>query len=160
MDRPAPGPGTRPRAPSPLPRAQVLRSVDDLQGAAPDLGWPEATGLVDGLVDALAHLLVDVADGAARPGRQPLVVGAIGGPERPLDHASCRAAAATLRRVAPVLLDGGPSWAAAGADVALELADLLDRTADHARAARVPPGAKSVLLRRLHALQRRLQALG
>lgn len=160
MDRPAPGPGTRAPAPASPSPAHVLRSVEDLQGAMPDLGWPEATGLVDGLVDALAHLLVDLASGADRPTPQPLVVGAIGGAQRPLDHASCRAGAAALRRAAPVLLAGGRPWAPAGGEVALELADLLDRTAGAARAGRVPPGAKGVVLRRLHALARRLQALG
>ena len=159
MDRPAPGPGTRsPARPAP-PRGEVLRAVDDLQGAAADLGWDEATGLADALVDALSHLLVDLADGSAAPTPQPLVVGAIGGAARAVDHASCRAAAATLRRVAPVLGDG-PPWAAEAAGVALELAELFDKVAEDGRSGRVPPGHKGVVLRRLHALQRRLQALG
>ncbi|GGK67316.1 hypothetical protein [Ornithinimicrobium pekingense] len=159
MDRSAPGPGARsPARPAP-PRGEVLRAVDDLQGAAADLGWAEATGLADGLVDALSHLLVDLADGSSSPTPQPLVVGAIGGPARPVDHASCRAAAAALRRVAPVL-DAGPPWGAEAARVALELADLFDRVADDGRSGRVPPGHKGVVLRRLHGLQRRLQALG
>lgn len=156
----APGSGSRaPARPGPS-RAAVLRAVEDLQGAAPDLGWPEATGLADGLVDALSHLLVDLADGSASPSPRPLVVGAVGDVPRPLDHASCRAAAATLRRVAPVLLDGGPSWAPGAGEVGLELAALLDQLADHERGGRVSPSTKGVVLRRLHALQRRLQALG
>lgn len=160
MDRPATRPGTRaPARPAPS-RGEVLRALDDLQGAGPDLGWAEATGLADGLVDALSHLLVDLADGAASPTPQPLVVGAIGGQARPVDHASCRAAAASLRRVAPVLLEGGRPWAAAAGEVALELAGLLDQVADRERGGLVSPSTKGVVLRRLHGLQRRLQALG
>lgn len=160
MDRSTPGSGPRAKAPPAPSRGALLRAVEDLQGAAADLGWPEATGLADGLVDALAHLLVDLADGADAPSPQPVVVGAIGGAARPVDHASCRAAAATLRRVAPVLLGGGPGWAAAGGEVALELADLLDQVADRGRTGRISPSSKGVVLRRLHHLQRRLQALG
>lgn len=160
MDRPEPGPGTRAAARPAPSRGDVLRAVDDLQGAAADLGWPEATGLADALVDALSHLLVDLADGTSSPSPQPLVVGAIGGPDRTVDHASCRAAAATLRRVAPVLAGGGPAWAATAAVVAGELAELFDQVADRGRTGRVPPSHKGVVLRRLHELQRRLQALG
>ena len=160
MDRPTPGPGTRSQARPSLSRAEVLGAVDDLQGAGPDLGWPEATGLTDGLVDALSHLLVDLADGAPVPGPRPLVVGAIGGPGRPVDHASCRAAAATLRRVAPVLLGGGHAWSVSAGEVALDLGELLDQVADSGRTGRLAPSSKGVVLRRLHALQRRLQALG
>lgn len=160
MDRSSPGSGTRSPARPALARSEVLGAVDDLQGAAADLGWPEATGLADALVDALSHLLVDLADGASTPGPRPLVVGAIGGPDRPVDHASCRAAAATLRRVAPVLLGGRPAWSAAAGDVALDLAALLDQVADRGRSRRLTTSSKGVVLRRLHALQRRLQALG
>lgn len=160
MDRSARGSGLRPAAPSAPSKGALLRAVEDLQGAAADLGWPEATGLADGLVDALAHLLADLAGGAGTPSQQPAVVGAIGGGDRPPDHASCRAAAAALRRVAPVLLGGGPGWAEGGGEVALDLADLLDQVADRGRAGRLAPAHKGVVLRRLHHLQRRLQALG
>ena len=44
VDAPAPA---RPA----VPRAVVLAALDDLQGAAADLGWDEATGLVDALRD-------------------------------------------------------------------------------------------------------------
>jgi hypothetical protein len=160
MTRPVPGPHTRvPARPAPS-RRDVLRALDDLQGAGADLGWAEATGLADGLVDTLSHLLVDLADGAAIPSPQPLVVGAIGGEARQVDHASCRAAAATLRRVAPVLVDGGPRWAEEAGQVAIQLADLFDQVADRGRSGAVPPSLKGVVLRRLHALGRRLQALG
>ncbi|HSP59551.1 MAG TPA: hypothetical protein VLO09_00680 [Ornithinimicrobium sp.] len=141
-------------------RTAVLLAVEDLQTATADLGWPEATGLADGLVDALAHLLVDVADGAEQPSPRPTVVGAIGGPPRPVDHASCRAAAATLRRVAPAFAGAPPSWAAAAGGVCTELADLLDHAADLGRSGRLTLSHKGVVLRRMHALQRRLQALG
>jgi hypothetical protein len=160
MDRSSPGSGTRSPARTALPRGEVLSAVEDLQGAAADLGWPDATGLADALVDGLSHLLVDLADGVAVPGPRPLVVGAIGGQDGSVDHASCRAAAATLRRVAPVLLGGGPAWSAAACDVALDLAALLDQVADRGRSGRLTPSSKGVVLRRLHALQRRLQALG
>jgi hypothetical protein len=160
MDRSAPGAGLRSPAPTAASRGDLLRAVEDLQGAAADLGWPEATGLADGLVDALSHLLVDLADGAPSPSPQPAVVGAIGGPPRPVDHASCRAAAATLRRAALVLLGSGHRWAAEGGEVALALAGLLDQVAEHGRTGRVSPAHKGVVLRRLHHLQRRLQALG
>lgn len=138
----------------------VLLAVEDLQDATADLGWPEATGLCDGLVDALAHLLVDLADGSELPSPRPTVVGAIGGPTRPLDHASCRAAAAALRRVAPTFGAAGPPWAEGAGQVCTDLADLVDRVADLGRSGRLTPSSKGVVLRRLHALQRRLQALG
>lgn len=141
-------------------RTAVLLAVEDLQTATADLGWPEATGLCDGLVDSLAHLLVDVADGAGQPSARPTVVGAIGGRARPVDHASCRAAAATLRRVAPTFADDAPSWAPAAGGVATDLAELLDQVADLGRTGRLTPTSKGVVLRRMHALQRRLQGLG
>lgn len=141
-------------------RRAAVRAVEDLQGAAPDLGWPEATGLADGLVDALSHLLVDLADGAPRPSPQPLVVGAIGGAPHPVDHASCRAAAAALRRATAVLDAGAPTWGPQAGQIATALADLLEHAADRERAGRTQPGDKSVLLRRLHELHRRLRSLG
>ncbi|MGC5583315.1 hypothetical protein ACQE98_04085 [Ornithinimicrobium sp. W1679] len=138
----------------------VLLAVDDLQTATADLGWPEATGLCDGLVDALAHLLVDLADGAAHPSPRPTVVGAIGGSPRPVDHAACRAAAASLRRVAPTF-EGSPApWAGGAGSVCTELAELVDQVADLDRTGRLTLAHKGVVLRRLHALQRRLQGLG
>lgn len=159
MPTPTGGPPPSTRAPD-APLTAALLAVEDLQGSAADLGWPEVTGLADALVDALSHLLVDLAGGASRPTPRPLVVGAIGGPPRPVDHASCRAAAASLRRVAPLLLDGSPAWAPEAGTVAVELADLVDHAADLARSGRLTPAHKGVVLRRLHALQRRLQALG
>ena len=164
-------PGRSPRQVDPAPpavgedvdaraaRAAALLAVEDLEAVAPDLGWPEATGLCDGIVDALAHLLVDVADGAAQPSPRPTVVGAIGGPARPVDHASCRAAAAALRRVAPTFADG-PAWGPGAGAVCGDLADLLDQVADLGRAGRLTLGHKGVVLRRMHLLQRRLHGLG
>lgn len=156
---------TGPRPPAP-PRAgaepdaalasAARASLDDLQGAAPDLGWPEATGLVDGLVDTLGHLLVDVSRGQARPTEVPMVVGAIGGADRPPDHASCRAAASTLRRATAVLEEHPTGWAGSGREVALDLADLLEHTADLSRRGRLTIAHKGVVLRRLHEMRRRL----
>ncbi|MFK5633014.1 hypothetical protein [Ornithinimicrobium sp. LYQ103] len=159
MPTPSGGPPS-PTRPTDAPLAAPLLAVEDLQGSAADLGWPEVTGLADALVDALSHLLVDLAEGAKLPTPRPHVVGAIGGPARPVDHASCRAAAASLRRVAPLLLDGDPAWAPPAGAVAVDLADLVDHTADLARSGRLATAHKGVVLRRLHALQRRLQALG
>lgn len=156
-----PHPGTGARAAVGPSRARAaLSALDDLQGAAADLGWDEATGLVDSVVDDLAHLLVDLADGATAPTARPVVVGAIGGPARPVDHASCRSAAASLRRVSTVLRDGGTPWAPEAGAVALDLSELLDQLADRHRSGRLAPSHKSVVLRRIHALQRRLRALG
>lgn len=169
MPRRTPGRSPRPVDPaSPAPdddpaagagRVTTLLAVEELQAAAADLGWPEATGLCDGLVDALAHLLVDVADGAPRPSPRPTVLGAIGGPARPVDHASCRAAAAALRRAAPAFADG-PAWADGAGAVCADLASLLDQVADLDRGGRLTLAHKGVVLRRMHVLQRRLHGLG
>lgn len=137
----------------------VLRAADDLTSLAPDLGWAEATGLADALVDALAHRCVDLAAGREQPGPLPLVVGAIGGADAAVDHASCRAAAARLRTLAPVVtaVADAPPWAGATASVMTDLADLLDRVADRSRRGRLTLVDKGVTLRRLHDLHRQLR---
>lgn len=140
--------------------AVALAQVEDLQAAAADLGWPEATGLADALVDALSHLLVDLGEGRGAPTPRPVVVGAIGGPSRPIDHASCRVATAALRRAGSTLLDGDPAWSREAGEVALDLADLLEQCAEAARAERVVSADKGALLRRLGGLRRRLDADG
>lgn len=147
----------RPHAPE---QALTWAAAEDLQGLAPDLGWAEATALADALVDALAHRCVDVASGRDEPSTLPLVVGALGGHDAPVDHASCRAAAARLRAATRLLGQGGHGahgWAGTAAEVAGDLADLLDQLADRARAGRIRLTDKGVVLRRLHALQRRLR---
>lgn len=159
MDRPPPGvdvtPGTRATS-----RAEALAALDDLQEAAADLGWDEATGLVDALVDELGHLLVDLAEGAPTPTPRPDVVGAIGGPTRAVDHASCRVAAAALRRVSAVFATGGTPWAPAAGVIADELAGLLLKVADQPRGGHLPPSARGVVVRRVSAWRRRLRSLG
>lgn len=137
----------------------VLRAVEELHALAPDLGWAEASGLADALVDGLAQRCVDVAAGRAEPSTLPHVVGAIGGPDRPLDHASCRAAAARLRALAPALSEGPDptAWAVETGAVMVDLADLLERLAHLARTRSLGAADKGVTLRRLHALQRRLR---
>lgn len=164
MDRPQPGAGLAPApraaAPRTASRAEVLAALDDLQDAAADLGWDEATGLVDGLVDDLGHLLVDLAEGAAAPTHRPRVIGAIGGPTRPVDHASCRVAAAALGRVSTVFATGGTSWAPGAAKVADELAGLLLTVADTPRGGHLPPSARGVVVRRVNTWARHLRSLG
>ncbi|WP_122262304.1 hypothetical protein [Ornithinimicrobium cerasi] len=140
--------------------AVSLALVEDLQGTGADLGWPEATVLVDALVDVICHLLVDLGSGRPVPTPRPAVVGAIGGTVGRLDHASCRAATPALRRAGSALLGDARGWAVAAGEVALDLADLLARCAERDRAGRLRPGDKSVVLRELHGLQRRLHALG
>lgn len=137
----------------------VLRAADDLTALAPDLGWAEATGLADALVDALAHRCVDLAAGRGQPGPLPLVVGAIGGTDAAVDHASCRASAARLRALAPVVAASpdAPSWAGVTASVMTDLADLLDQVADRSRRGRLTLVDKGVTLRRLHGLHRQLR---
>lgn len=134
------------------------RAARELETLAPDVGWAEATGLVDGLVDALAHRCVDLAAGRGEPTPLPLVAGAIGGTDRPADHASCRAAAARLRAAAATLRqDGGEhGWALDAARAAGDLAELLDHVADRTRARSLRASDKSVVLRRLHAAHRLL----
>lgn len=139
--------------------AVALALVEDLQGTTADLGWPEATALADALVDGLSHVLVDLASGRPRPTSHPAVVGAVGGPPAPLEHASCRVATAALRRAGAVLLEAGPAWATEGGDVALSLADLVERCAERERAGRLRPTDKGPVLRELRGLQRRLHAL-
>lgn len=159
MDRPQRGPDVVPARPS-APRAAALAALDDLQDAAADLGLDEATGLVDALVDDLGHLLVDLAQDAAAPTPRPLVVGAIGGQERPVDHASCRVAAAALGRVSGVLAAGAPSWAPPAGVVAEQLAALLIQVADTPRGGQLSPSARGVVVRRVNTLSRRLRSLG
>lgn len=145
--------------PGELGTAVTLALVEDLQGTTADLGWPEASALADALVDGLSHLLVDLGSGRARPTPHPAVVGAIGGPPARLDHASCRVATAALRRAGAALLTAGPSWAHEGGDLALSLADLLERCAERDRRGRLRPADKGPVLRELRGLQRRLHAL-
>lgn len=163
----------------------VARAVEDVQGACPDLGWDEATSLVHLLVDGLAHRLVQLVDAgvdgyaatppagsaatspggyAAAPAANAHEPAASAGSsvrrsaaaDHQADHASCRAAAATLRRTAPTFTDAlGQPGDQEAADVATELADLLDRVADLTRTRRLTPSDKGVVLRRLHTLQRR-----
>lgn len=134
------------------------RAARELETLAPDLGWAEATGLMDGLVDVLTHRLVDLAAGRSESTPLPLVAGAIGGPDHPADHASCRAAAARLRAAADTLRqDGGDrGWALDAARTAADLAELLDHVADRTRTGSLRASDKSVVLRRLHAAQRLL----
>lgn len=134
------------------------RAARELEALAPDLGWTEATGLVDGLVDGLAQRCADLAAGRAEPTPLPLVAGAIGGPDHAVDHASCRAAAARLRAAAGTLRqDGGEhGWALEAARAAGDLAELLDHVADRTRTGSLRASDKSVVLRRLHAAQRLL----
>ncbi|MGD8150135.1 hypothetical protein [Ornithinimicrobium sp. Y1694] len=141
-----------------LSRAASLAVVEDLQSAAADLGWPEVTALADALIDRLCHVVVDLGAGLEQPTQHPAVAGAIGGPSRPLDHASCRSASAALRRTGHRLtLDPAASaLAATAAQVALDLADLLDQTVDLERSGRLRISHKGVVLRRLHALARQL----
>lgn len=137
----------------------VLRVADDLTALAPDLGWTEATALTDALVDALAHRCVDLATDREQPTTLPLVVGAIGGVDGTVDHASCRAAAARLRALAPVVAarSDGPAWASGTASVMTDLADLLDHVAGRARQRPLTLVDKGVTLKRLHGLHRQLR---
>lgn len=151
-------------APSPPPTARpgsvaAWRAVKDLETLAPDLGWPEATALVDAVIEGLAHRLVDVAAGRAKPSTLPLPAPSDGGQDGPADHASCRGAAARLRAARPALLEDAEHrpWAATAAGVAGDLAELLDQVADRSRAGRRRPTDKSVALRRLHGLRRQLR---
>lgn len=152
-------------------RADRLALVEELTTLAPELGWPEATELADAVVEALAHRVLDldvepeaihvvpVLDAAGRRG---------GSGDAPVgtEHASCRAAAARLRELAPRLdraverytVPGpGRAWAPALGTTARELADLLDRAAERARTGQVGSSAKAVVLRRLHGLLRGLR---
>lgn len=146
-------PATRPGS------VAAWRAVKDLEMLAPDLGWPEATALVDAVIEGLTHRLVDVAAGRAEPSTLPLTAPPVGGHEGPADHASCRAAAARLRAARPVLLEDAEHrpWATAAAGVAEDLAELLDQVADRSRAGLHRPTDKSVALRRLHGLARQLR---
>lgn len=137
--------------------ARALRAADELSALSPDLGWAEATGLADALVEALAHRCTDVAAGREEPGPLPLVLGAIGGPDGLVDHASCRAAAARLRASRSVLGGSELVWAQSGAEVAGSFADLLDQLADRARSRPLTRADKAVVLRRLHGLHRQLR---
>lgn len=145
--------------PSPAATAAAsLRAAEELTSLTPTLGWSEATGMADALVDALAQRLVDLAAGQEEPTPLALVAGAIGGPDTAVDHASCRAAAAGLR-VGARLPAAHPElpWATGVAEVMTELADLLDHLADLARRRTPTRADKGVVLRRLHALHGRLR---
>lgn len=154
---------TRDGATGAVTEAVTAAVVDDLQGQSPDLGWPDASSLVDALVDALSHLLVDVGEGARTPSPRPEVIGALGGAPGSLDPASCRATAGSLRRAGSTLHEAaraddrdGATWAGRAGDVALDLADLLESLADQARSGRLTPSHKGPVLRRLRGLQREL----
>lgn len=136
------------------------RAARELEALAPELGWSEATGLVDALVEALAHRCLDVARGRDEPTPLPLVAGAVGGPDQAADHASCRAAAARLRATASTLRQQDPDrvWVVGAAQAAADLAELLDHVADRTRTGGLRPSDKGVVLRRLHAVQRQLRA--
>lgn len=150
---------SRPPAHEPrtAPRTRALLAADELQSMAPDLGWSEASSVAQGVLDVLAHRLVDLADDRPEPTVLPLVVGAIGGADQPLDHASCRAAAARLRSQAALLLTSAHGWAQTSGTVMVDLADLLDLAADRSRTRVLTRADKGVLLRRLHAMQRALR---
>jgi hypothetical protein len=138
--------------------AAALQAADDLTALAPELGWAEATGLTDALIDTLAHRCVDLAAGRPEPTTLPAVLGAIGGADAAPDHASCRAAAARLRALAPAVgQHDGLAWTAPTADVMLGLADLLDHVAERSRRRPLTLTDKGVVLRRLHALHRQLR---
>ena len=147
-------------APAPVDAdpGRLLRAAEEISGLAPDLGWAEASGLTEGVLDAVSHLLADAASGRDTPRPQPLVVGAIGATDRLPDHAGCRAAAARLRAHTPALGDHPVAWVATAAGVLDEVAALLDQVADRTRRGVLGPGDKGVVLRRLHRCQRRLRA--
>lgn len=135
----------------------LVRAAHEVAGLAPDLGWSEASGLVDALLDGIAHVLADAADGRAEPRPQPVVVGAIGAPDRLPDHAGCRAAAGRLRSLARSLETHPARWAGDTASIMTDLGDLLDRVADRTRSGALSRADKGVVLRRLHSLGRRLR---
>lgn len=163
MPFPPPGPGADQPGPALLSPtgagagARALLAADELSSLAPDLGWSEVSSLAQGVLDLLAHRLVDLADDRSEPTAVPPVVGAVGGPDRSLDHASCRAVAARLRGHAPLLLGSDHGWARESGAAMLDLADLLDGAADRFRARALTRADKSVVVRRLHAVQRRLR---
>ena len=157
---------TRDGATGAVTEAVTAALVDDLQGQSPDLGWPDASSMVDALVDALSHLLVDLGAGAGSPRPRPEVIGALGGAAGPLDPASCRATAGSLRRAGATLLAAeaeeakqATAWAGRAGEVALDLADLLDSLVDQARSGRLRPSHKGPVVRRLRSLQRQLDAV-
>lgn len=144
-------------------RATALAVLEDLQDQGPDLGWAEANNLADALLDHLSHLLVDVAADAHAPSARPEVIGSVGGSDGALDAASCRATASSLRRAGAVLVEAaGPAsaWAGGAGEVALDLADLLEHTASSSRQGQLRSHHRGPVVRRLHALHRRLTALG
>lgn len=141
----------------PTPPEALLRGVEELVELAPDLGWSEASGVAEALLDGLAHRMADASTDRQEPRELPLVVGAIGGPDRVPDHAACRATSARLRALAPLLSDDPRPWVRQGATVMVELGDLLDQLAERTRREALTVPDKGVVLRRLHALQRRLR---
>ncbi|WP_298747802.1 hypothetical protein [uncultured Serinicoccus sp.] len=158
IDRP-PGPtAARQRSGAGPAPATLLRAAEEVSALAPDLGWSEASGLVEALLDGVAHVLADAATDRDRPRPQPLVVGAIGGTDRLPDHAGCRAAAGRLRALSGELLPHPAPWVAEAATVMTELGDLLDRVADRTRSGALTRADKGVVLRRLHGLHRRWRA--
>lgn len=157
MPRPHGSAGAPTDVPATTSGAALLHAVDELAGLAPDLGWSEASGVTEALLDGLAHRLADAATDREEPRPLPLVVGAIGEPDRPPDHASCRAASARLRALSPLLTADPRPWASEGGTIMVELGDLLDHLAERTRRAALTGSDKGVVLRRLHALQRRLR---
>ena len=138
--------------------ARLLQAVDEVAGLTPDLGWGEATTVVEALLDQLAHRLADAASGQEQPTELPLVVGAIGGADHTPDHASCRAVAARLRATAPLLTARHTGWERQAGETMVQLGDLLDQVADRTRRDRIRASDKGVVLRRLHVMQRALRA--
>lgn len=105
-------------------RVRLLRLAQDVAGEDADLGDPLAQHRLTVVVDALAHALVDLADGRTAPTqslrwpprseglrRGVVVDGVRSGTD---DRASCSALAARLRRVAAVLDGPWPDPAPTG----------------------------------------------
>ncbi|WP_161600196.1 hypothetical protein [Serinicoccus marinus] len=147
-------------APAPVDAdpGRLLRAAEEISGLAPDLGWAEASGLTEGVLDAVSHLLADAASGRDTP--------------RPSRSSSAPSVPPTASRTTPAagLPRHGseptpPPWATTRspgspprAGVLDEVAALLDQVADRTRRGVLGPGDKGVVLRRLHRCQRRLRA--
>lgn len=96
-------------------RVRLLRLADDVAGEDAELGDPLAQQRLGVVVDALAHALVDAADGRVGPTqalpwppRSERLRRAPAGASRPTggdDPASCSALAARLRRLHEALAD-------------------------------------------------------
>jgi len=159
---------------APATRIQWLRLADDVAGMDADTGDPAVQAELSAAVEAIAHALVDLADGAARP----TVPASTSVPERgpsdepptgsradrllALDVASCSALGARLRQVSLRVSQGrasDPSLAEAVASAAATLSAALQSfTQDLApltRADRVDPAGHARAERNLgRAVQR------